>query len=69
MEIIEFLLALVGLVALIVVCGFALALWLTGQVEPAEAPPHDGLGAVDRITAEAWDAAQAIRAIREASKR
>lgn len=63
MDFIETVLAFVGVIALIAVFGVAFAFWLLQPIDPEpEADPYqDGLDATARITAAAWEAAQALR--------
>lgn len=58
------LLALVGVVALIAVCGIAFALWIGGLLERAGPDPYrDGLDASARISAMAFEAERLMHQI------
>lgn len=58
------LLALIGFLALVVVCGIAVALWLGEAVEKADPDPYrEGLDASARISAMAFEAERMMHQI------
>lgn len=64
MEALVALLALIGFLALVVVCGLAIALWLEDAVEKAEPDPYrEGLDASARISAMAFEAERMMHQI------
>jgi ABC-type phosphate transport system auxiliary subunit len=64
MEVLVALLALIGFLALIAVCGVAFALWLVEVAEKADPDPYrEGLDASARITAMAFEAERAMHQI------
>jgi hypothetical protein len=56
--------ALIGLLAVIVVCGIGFALWLLDSVEEADPDPYrEGLDASARISAMAFEAERTMHQI------
>lgn len=64
MEVLVALLALIGFLALIVVCGVAVALWFGDALDEADPDPYrEGLDASARISAMAFEAERMMHQI------
>lgn len=64
MEALMALLAVIGFLALVVVCGIAFALWLGEAIEEADPDPYrEGLDASARISAMAFEAERTMHQI------